>query len=217
LTQPTPSKQKSEPTREALISSALHLFGRQGFDGTSTREISARAGANIAAIAYHFGGKDGLRLACGKAIAAQMTKVLQNGVKTPFASKDQAIRHLENTIEAMARFLLLGAQAEDILSFMLREINEDGPVLDGIYQTMIEPKHRELCAAWGGATGADPESEDTRLAVFSMIGQLLYFRIGKPVILRRMEWETIQRQDADRIVRLLKRNLHAALAAASEE
>lgn len=216
MTQSAPSGQNPEPTREALISSALHLFGRQGFDGTSTREISARAGANIAAIAYHFGGKDGLRLACGEAVAKQLAEVLQGGAKTPITNKMQAVRYLESTIEAMARFLILGAQAEDFLSFMLREINEDGPILDGVYRAMIEPKHRELCFAWGIATGSDPESEDTRLAVFSMIGQLLYFRIGKPVILRRMDWKTIGVQDAERIVNLLKRNLHAALAASNE-
>ncbi|WP_292390795.1 TetR family transcriptional regulator, partial [Mesorhizobium sp.] len=46
----------ADQTRAALVQAALKLFGRQGFDGTSTREIAAEAKANIGSIAYHFGG-----------------------------------------------------------------------------------------------------------------------------------------------------------------
>ncbi|TIX80566.1 MAG: TetR family transcriptional regulator, partial [Mesorhizobium sp.] len=53
----------ADMTRAALVRAALKLFGRQGFDGTSTREIAAEAKANIGSIAYHFGGKEGLRAA----------------------------------------------------------------------------------------------------------------------------------------------------------
>ncbi|TIW14367.1 MAG: TetR family transcriptional regulator, partial [Mesorhizobium sp.] len=53
----------ADQTRAALVHAALKLFGRQGFDGTSTRQIAAEAKANIGSIAYHFGGKEGLRAA----------------------------------------------------------------------------------------------------------------------------------------------------------
>ena len=54
----------SDQTRMALIRAALKLFGAMGYDGASTREIAAAANANIGSIAYHFGGKEGLRAAC---------------------------------------------------------------------------------------------------------------------------------------------------------
>ena len=50
------SRREASPadvTRAALVRAALTLFGRQGFDGTSTREIAAEAKANIGSIAYH--------------------------------------------------------------------------------------------------------------------------------------------------------------------
>ena len=53
----------AEQTRLALVRAGLRLFGQRGFDGTSTRQIAAAAKANIGSIAYHFGGKEGLRLA----------------------------------------------------------------------------------------------------------------------------------------------------------
>ena len=47
-------------TRSALIDAAEHVFARDGFEAASLREIMRDAGANPAAVHYHFGGKAGL-------------------------------------------------------------------------------------------------------------------------------------------------------------
>ncbi len=44
-------------TRERLLDVAERLFSEQGYEGTSGRQITIEAEANIAAIHYHFGGK----------------------------------------------------------------------------------------------------------------------------------------------------------------
>src|SRR5690606_9671040 len=64
-----------QPTRVLLIRAALRLFGRQGYEAASTRAIAAEAGTNISSIAYHFGGKEGLRLACADAVADQIEQI----------------------------------------------------------------------------------------------------------------------------------------------
>lgn len=46
--------------RERLLAEATRLFAEKGYSGTSTREICLAAQANVAAIHYHFGGKEGL-------------------------------------------------------------------------------------------------------------------------------------------------------------
>lgn len=50
----------SEATRAALIKAAVSVFSEHGYDGASVRLITQRAGANQAAITYHFAGKEGL-------------------------------------------------------------------------------------------------------------------------------------------------------------
>lgn len=50
----------AEATRAALIKAATAVFAEHGYEGGSVRAITQRAGANQAAINYHFGGKDGL-------------------------------------------------------------------------------------------------------------------------------------------------------------
>ncbi|GLY93868.1 TetR/AcrR family transcriptional regulator [Actinoplanes sp. NBRC 103695] len=44
-------------TRVQLLDAAEHLFAERGFRGTSVRAITDRAGANLAAVGYHFGSK----------------------------------------------------------------------------------------------------------------------------------------------------------------
>lgn len=41
-----------------ILLAAKKLFAKQGFDGTSVRQICEEAGANVALVSYHFGGKD---------------------------------------------------------------------------------------------------------------------------------------------------------------
>ena len=49
-----------ENTRDRLIKVAMEMFANIGYDKTSVRELASKAQANIAAINYHFGGKEGL-------------------------------------------------------------------------------------------------------------------------------------------------------------
>ena len=50
-------KSEGQGTVEALLRAGRELFARCGYDGASVRAITARAGANLGAITYHFGSK----------------------------------------------------------------------------------------------------------------------------------------------------------------
>ncbi len=47
-------------TRESLLDAAEALFSEHGIEAASLRQITQQAGANLAAVNYHFGSKDGL-------------------------------------------------------------------------------------------------------------------------------------------------------------
>src|SRR5262245_64738187 len=53
-------KDRDLETRERLIEASARLFAERGFSKVTVREICQRANANVAAVNYHFGGKDGL-------------------------------------------------------------------------------------------------------------------------------------------------------------
>ncbi len=206
---------KPEGTAADLIAAGLKLFGQKGFAATSTREIAAEAGANIASIAYHFGSKDGLRLACGqevrRRIGGTVAAVLEGPADAPPSSPDEAMMQIEAAIRAMTAFLLTERAAEDVVPFMLREVAENGATLDMLYDGMIVPAHGRFCALWAAATGNAPDSERTRLIVFSAIGQILYFRIGRPIVERRLGWTDWGAESARQIADVIVSNVHAMI------
>ncbi len=50
----------SQETKDRLLDAAERLFVRHGIRATSLRSITGEAGANLAAVNYHFGSKEGL-------------------------------------------------------------------------------------------------------------------------------------------------------------
>ena len=47
-------------TRTRILDAAEELFMLHGFEGTSMRQLTTKAGVNLAAVNYHFGSKDAL-------------------------------------------------------------------------------------------------------------------------------------------------------------
>ncbi|RWM21150.1 CerR family C-terminal domain-containing protein [Mesorhizobium sp.] len=207
----------ADQTRAALVHAALKLFGRQGFDGTSTREIAAEAKANIGSIAYHFGGKEGLRAAAADFIVETIQGIAGQALGAPQAAAplnpEAARAQLFAALERMVGFVVASPQAGEIVQFVLRELSHPTAALDRIYAGVFEPTHRRLCQIWEQATGEPAESETTRLTVFTMIGQVIYFRIGREAVLRRMGWREIGDKEAAKVVAVATDNLRAMLAA----
>ncbi|BCM16376.1 DUF1956 domain-containing protein [Mesorhizobium sp. J8] len=207
----------AEQTRAALVHAALKLFGRQGFDGTSTREIAAEAKANIGSIAYHFGGKEGLRAAAADFIVETIQGIAGQALGATHAAApanpEAARAQLFAALERMVGFVVASPQAGEIVQFVLRELSHPTAALDRIYAGVFEPTHRRLCQIWEQATGEPAESEATKLTVFTMIGQVIYFRIGREAVLRRMGWREIGNEEAAKMVAATTDNLRAMLAA----
>ncbi|MCB1462411.1 MAG: CerR family C-terminal domain-containing protein [Nitratireductor sp.] len=210
----------ADSTRMALIEAGLDRFGVKGYDAASTREIAAAAGANIASIAYHFGGKEGLRRACAEYVAGLIGSVARSVFGADFEKAESAAAalpaaeartELVNGMMRLLRFLLLQPQAKLIVRFMLREIMSPSIALDIIYGGIFRPVHRRLCALWSAATGKQMESEEVRLAVFAMLGQAVYFRIAQEVVQRRMDWREVGEAEVESISRILIANLNDSL------
>ena len=127
----------AEGTRQALIRAGLDLFGRNGFDATSTREIARAAKVNSAGIAYHFGGKGGLRRACAEAVIARMQAVLVGGapavaMMADVADRDIAAEQLLSLIDRMVAFLTTAPESEMISRFVVREMFSPSAAFDVI-------------------------------------------------------------------------------------
>jgi len=214
---PEGSAAAGEKTRASLIRVALDLFGRKGYDATSTRDIAGAAGVNIAGIAYHFGGKAGLHKACGELVAGFLAERLSAlSVGDPAAdaglAPDEAATLFETSITGMARFMLARPEAEAIARFMVREQMDPTPTFEILYHGLIRPRHERLCRLWGRATGEDPASEAVIIAVSALFGQVMFFRVGRATALRRLGWADIDETNVETIVDAVREATRAMLA-----
>jgi AcrR family transcriptional regulator len=181
-------------TREKLLTAAIELFGRKGYDGTSIREIADKAQANIAGIAYHFGGKDELYRACIHHILETIRSGLARQMSSPAdeqLSASEAREALKDALFAMTRFILATPNVASFVRIIVREQMDPTASFDILYGQFMEPMHRRLCRLWSLATGDDAEAEAAKIAVFGLLGQVLVFRIARAGALRRMGWRDI--------------------------
>jgi AcrR family transcriptional regulator len=186
--------ESSGRTRQKLIAAAIQSFGRKGYDAASIREIAEAAGVNVAGIAYHFGGKEQLYRAC----LHHITETIRSGLgetvlhhRPEVLTAEQARQLLKDRLFAMAEFILGTPHAASFVRMVVREQMDPSPAFNILYAEFMEPVHRGLCALWSRATGDEPESENAKLAVFSLLGQILIFRIARAGALKRMGWGDI--------------------------
>lgn len=111
----------STDVRERLIEAASHLFHRNGFEGTSVREITRRARVNLGAITYHFGTKQALYHAVierfGNPFADRLAEI---------AAEDAPPR--ERIARVIREFMKRMAEHPEMPSLMVRELASDRPL-----------------------------------------------------------------------------------------
>jgi AcrR family transcriptional regulator len=199
-------------TRTRLLEAGLDHFGRVGFEGANIRAIAAAAGANIAAINYHFGGKRGLYLAVANhivegisgAIGPIAAEIIAIAAK-PRLAPEEARAALGRFVRTAGRLLATSPKAERWARFILREQLDPTDAFEIIYNSIMGRMHRTLTALVAAVLALDPESDEARLEAFSLLGQALIFRFARAAVLRRMGWEAIGEEEADRIVAQLER------------
>ena len=208
----------AEITRIALIEAAIRLFGERGYDAVSTREIADLAAANIGSIAYHFGGKPGLRLACAQHVIGNISATVGSAFLKPLPPlrPDEALDMIERMMKVFCNFWLVNPNSQAFVNFILRELLVKGEISELFYCTWMKPMHKRFCELFGIATGRDPCSHEVKIAVFSFIGQVFHFRVGQPLIMRRLEWDELGEREAEHIVTGLVKNTRAIVLAYRE-
>lgn len=199
----------SDSTRGRLILAGLFLFGRKGFDGTSTRELAERAETNVASIAYHFGSKQGLREACARAVAERVSGAFDSAAARPPETPEAARDMVEAAARSLVRLMLVVPEARDMVAFMVQELGSQSDLADQLFSDFIEPRHRRLSTLWALAAGREPEEPEVKLAAFAMVGQILYFRIALPFVARRMDWAEAGEAEAMQIAETVAANVRA--------
>jgi AcrR family transcriptional regulator len=175
---------KSDATRSRLLKAAGEIFADVGYDATTTREICVKAGANAAAINYHFGDKLGLYAAVLQDIIGPGS-VRVHEEAMPQTKPELALRQF---IDAMFENLFSTGSADQYSRIMVHELSSPTPALAQVVERIIRPRAKLLSELVFRYTGQAPSSLETRLAVHSVIGQVIHYVHARAVI--KMMWPT---------------------------
>jgi AcrR family transcriptional regulator len=172
--------------REQLLAHATRIFAAKGYATASTREICEAAGANVAAIHYYFGDKEGIyRAVLTRPISAVAGRFADSAL--PFA---QAIRQVLLPFVAMA--LDEDTDARNVMRLHLREALEPTPVFRDVVARAIVPQHHALAgllARHCGLKRSDAGIHQLAFALIAMANDYCmsheYIRLLAPQLLDR--------------------------------
>ena len=129
------------------------MFGRNGFDGATTRMLTDAAGVNQQAIPYYFGSKEGLYVATAEFIAQQIgvhVSPMRDKVRGRFLEAEEGGKPdrrgggpalLTQIVETVAA-LFVSEQSEPWARFIIREQMYPTEAFRRIYDSHHEPDVR---------------------------------------------------------------------------
>lgn len=169
----------SDPTRDKLLDVAGRIFADRGFRAATIREISVAAGANIAAVNYHFGDKLGLytEVVQHSARAAELD-ALHNALDLHAPPEDI----LRAVVHARMHSLFRGDRPDWHFRILAHEMAQPTPAIRRLVNNVGRPLFERLLHLIGGMLDLPPDHEKTRLCAISVMGQILAYVFATPLL-----------------------------------
>ena len=171
-----------DETRRQLLEAAGEVFATAGFRNATVREICRRAGANIAAVNYHFGDKEALY---AEVLRYAQQKAFEKYPLLPGVGVDASPT---DKLRAFVRsFLLRIFDSEPTAWFgkmMLREMIEPTGALDSLLEERMRPMADQLRGIVAEILGCSPDDESARLCSLSVVSQCVFYHHCRRVVAR---------------------------------
>jgi AcrR family transcriptional regulator len=191
-----PRSGADEATRTRLLDAAGPIFAANGFHWTKIRDVCARAGANVAAVNYHFGDKLGL-----------YTEVLRYSIRAAELSPELTSSapdlppeaRLHKFIRMILDCVFNSSRPAWHMRLVLQEMTHPTPALSELIKEFIRPRYDILCTLVASINGEEPRSRVTQFCAHSIVGQARHYVIGSPVIAAVWPELTFTAKDLDEI------------------
>lgn len=163
-------------TRVLILETAAEIFANEGFKRTTVRDIVDQAGVNLAAVNYHFGGKEAL-------YREVMRRVLQDfhtekiptvelaGALTPDDIARSVIRSLMAKADAHTALSIGPPLPFDMPRLVLQEFMSPSGVLDDLVDCEVKPHMARLGDMLAPLLGPDATIVDKILIGFWLVSQ----------------------------------------------
>ena len=158
-------------TRERLLDTACSIFAAKGFQDTSIAEICEQAGANVAAVNYHFGGKDALYAEVWRHTFESFIQAypLDGGLPAGAPAEDR----LYARIHALLQRIFDDGRMGECFRIGLRELVNPSAALEDTRRELIGPHRQHTQALVREFVGPKASAEDVLFCEISIINQCL--------------------------------------------
>lgn len=169
------SKPISGDTRTSIIEAAEVLFAREGYDGTSLRAITEEAGANLAAVNYHFGSKENLLIEILDRIVGplndQRLKLLDDIEMTgPGSTKEILTAFLLPDLHSIEK---LRARDPALTRFVARMYTEGTELMSRVMGRQFAETQKRFYQAFGAAL-PQLDEDDIEWRLHCIVGIVIY-------------------------------------------
>lgn len=168
--------ESQDDTRQRVLEAAGRIFADKGFEGTTVREICARAGANQAAVNYHFRDKESLYFEAVQHAHCVGDESIPNW--EPTTPPELKLRQF---IEGMLQHLLDPSRPDWHAQLMMRELSHPSDACVKLVDAYIRPKADLLGAILAEILPAETSLRLQHLMGFSVVGQCLFYRVHRPI------------------------------------
>ena len=174
---PPPHCCASGDTKTRLLDAAEELFAQKGFEAVSVRDLATAAAVNVAAVNYHFQGKENLlREVIVRRFAHQRNLALAAVEKA--LQEDHGELTLEWVVRSMVHGYLQGSIGQGKPTFMgliARDLHTQGNVApDVFFKELVAPVYlafsRALQKTWPRL-----QDEDLHWIIASIVSQVHHF------------------------------------------
>lgn len=169
-------------TRERLIRAAAEVFAEEGFRRATVRAICERAGANVAAVNYHFRDKRGLY--------AEVIRHAREDLDARYPllvgdlDADDVSRRIRLFVSSLLARLFDGGGAGCHVRLMAHEMLEPTGELDTVVELGIRPRFEWLCGVVREGAPAPLDDQSVRWIAMSIVAQCLNLFHSRSIIER---------------------------------
>lgn len=177
-------KNTENGTKGALLEAAVTIFAAKGFLSATVRDICQLAGANVAAVNYHFGGKDALYTAVLKHVFARVRAEMIRQEDIPEADYSPEKRldiYIRRKLTDIYTSTSPSGAVANHWAIFLMEIAHPSDNLNMLIEEYVQPAADELRSIVGEILEESVESPVVQDCAISIWAQLIDPLVMMPI------------------------------------
>ncbi len=173
----------------------------------------------MSAITYHFGGKEGLYLACAQHISDTIGSLIGTAVSETDVAPTDTKSARAGLFRLFAIFVsaILRDETAEFARFIVREQQEPTAAFDIIYGGVMDKLLGRMVQLMTVVARNRIDDTEIRVRVIALMGQVMAFRIARAATLRLTGWSDIGDDEHVVIDRVVQAHLGAILDGLEQE